>query len=117
MKKHSIYRWLRRMAMFSGIPSLMMMFSCGEHECLYGPPSDVISGVVLEREYQPIPRVLVQDENGDSLTSTDDNGFYELLNVENCKELTFSKDGYQSKDTTLCPACDGSVYMKRIAEE
>ena len=116
MKKHILYRWLRRMAIFSGIPALTMMFACDEHECLYGPPSDVIWGVILEKEYHPIPGVLVQDENGDSLTSTDDGGSYELLNVQNCKSLIFSKEGYYSKDTTLCPATDGSIYLKKIAE-
>ena len=105
------------MAMLSGIPALTMVSACGEQECLYGPPSDVIWGAVLEKEHQPISGVLVQDENGDSLTSTDDNGSYELLNVRNCKELIFSKEGYQSKDTTLCPATDGSIYMKKIDEK
>lgn len=117
MKKHSLYKWLRRAAMLSGVPALTMVSACGEHECLYGPPSDVIWGSVLDKEYHPIPGVLIQNENGDSLTSTNDDGFYELLDVQNCKELIFSKEEYQTKDTTLCPATDGSIYMKKIDGE
>lgn len=114
MKRHSFYRWFRRMAMLSGIPALTMMFACMKK---YGSPNDVIWGLVLEKEHQPIPEVLIQDENGDSLTSTDEYGSYELLNVQSCKDLTFSKVGYYSKDTTLCPTEDGTIYMKKIAEK
>ena len=118
MRKHSLYNWFHRVAMFLGIPSLTTFFACCEHECLYGPPSDVIWGVVLEKDYQPISRVLVQDENGDSLTSTDDNGSYELLNVQNCKDLIFSKDGYQTKDTTLCTTgYPRMIYLEKQSEE
>ena len=124
MKTRTLFRWFRRMAMFSGIPALSMMCDCAKLygppvDVLYGPPTDYqIFGKVLDKESnQPISGVLVQDENGDSLTSTDDNGSYELLNVQNCKDLIFSKDGYQTKDTTLCPATDGSIYMKKITEK
>ena len=117
MEKHSFYKWFRRVAMLSGIPALTTMFACDEHECLYGPPSDVIWGVVMGKEYHPISGVLVQDENGDSLTLTNDSGFYELLNVQDCMDLTFSKEGYQTKDTTLCPTSDGAIYMKKVTEK
>ena len=124
MKTHTLFRWFRRMAMFSGIPALSMMCDCAKLygppvDVLYGPPTDYqIFGKVLDKESnQPISGVLVQDEDGDSLTSTDDNGSYELLNVQHCKDLTFIKEGYQTKDTTLCPTMDGSIYMKKITEK
>ena len=51
MKKHSIYRWLRRMAMFSGITILAMMFACSKK---YGPPDDMNWGLVLDKEIQEV---------------------------------------------------------------
>ena len=51
MKKHSIYKWLRRMAMFSGITILAMMFaSCKK----YGAPDDMNWAQVLEKKTQEL---------------------------------------------------------------
>ena len=47
MKKHSLYKWFRRVAMLSGIPALTMMFACMKK---YGAPNDVIWGAVLDQE-------------------------------------------------------------------
>ena len=66
MKRHAFYRWLRRMAMFSGIPALTMMFACAKE---YGPPSDVNWSEVLEKV--PVSEAHVQDEDGESLTTTE----------------------------------------------
>ena len=51
MKKHSIYKWLRRMAMFSGITFLAMMFACSKK---YGPPDDMNWCQVLDKEIQEV---------------------------------------------------------------
>jgi hypothetical protein len=51
MKKHSLYRWLRRMAMFSGITILAMMFACSKK---YGPPDDMNWSQVLDKEIQEV---------------------------------------------------------------
>ena len=51
MKRLSIYKWLRRVAMFSGITILAMMFaSCKK----YGPPNDMNWGQVLDKETQEV---------------------------------------------------------------
>ena len=118
-----IFKWIRRVAMLSGIPALTMMCDCAKLygppvETLYGPPSDYqVFGKVLDKENnQPVSDVLVQGENGDSLTSTNENGEFEMLSKD-CKYLIFSKEGYQSKDTTLCPAEERLVFMQKQPEE
>ena len=51
MKKHSLYKWFRRVAMLSGITILAMMFaSCKK----YGPPDDMNWAQVLEKEIQEV---------------------------------------------------------------
>ena len=118
MKKHTFYRWFRRVAMLSGIPALTMLFACGEHECLYGPPSDVIWGSVLEKGTErPIPEVVIKDENSLPLDTTDEYGQFELT-ARDCEDFTFSKEGYQSKDTMLCPAVHSRmIYLEKLPEE
>ena len=120
-----IYKWLSRLAMLSGIPALTMMCDCAklygppsDVEVLYGPPSDYqVFGKVLDKEsQQPVSDVLIQGENGDSLTTTNLNGEFEVWSP-NCKDLVFSKDGYKSKDTTLCPAEERLVLMNKQPEE
>ena len=102
------------MAVLSGIPALTMMCDCAK---LYGPPSDVIWGAVLDQETnQPIPEVIIQDENSHPMDTTDELGQFELTTRE-CVDLTFSKEGYHSKDTTLCPSLGVTVFMKRETEE
>ncbi len=49
MKKHSLYKWFRRMAMFSGITILAMMFACAKK---YGPPDDMNWSQVLDKGTQ-----------------------------------------------------------------
>ena len=119
----SVFKWIRRVAMLSGIPALTMMCDCAKLygppvETLYGPPSDYqVFGIVLDKESnQPVPDVLVQGENGDSVVSTNANGEFEMWST-NCKELVFSKEGYQSKDTTLCPAKESLVILQKQTEE
>ena len=51
MKKHSLYKWLRRVAMFSGITILAMMFACSKK---YGPPDDMNWAQVLDKETQEV---------------------------------------------------------------
>ena len=51
MKKYSFYKWLRRMAMFSGITILAMMFACSKK---YGPPDDMNWSQVLDKEIQEV---------------------------------------------------------------
>ena len=51
MKKYSLYKWLRRMAMFSGITILAMMFACAKK---YGPPDDMNWRQVLDQETQEV---------------------------------------------------------------
>ena len=123
MKKHTLFRWFHRIAMLSGIPALTMMCDCAKLygppvEVLYGPPSDYqVFGKVLDKEsHQPVSDVHVQGANGDSLTTTNENGEFEIWSTE-CKDLVFSKDGYQSKDTTLCPAEERLVFMQKQSEE
>ena len=123
MKKHSLYKWIRHIAVFSGIPALTMLYDCAKLygppiEVLYGPPSDYqVFGKVLDKESnQPISDVLVQGEDGDSVAATNENGEFEIWSIE-CKDLVFSKDGYQSKDTTLCPAEERLVFMQKQSEE
>ena len=123
MKTHTLFRWFRRMAMFSGIPALSMMCDCAKLygppvDVLYGPPTDYqIFGKVLDKENnQPVFDVLVRGENGDSVASTNENGEFEVWSME-CKDLVFSKDGYRSKDTTLCPVEERLVFMQKKPEE
>ena len=85
MKKHSLYRWFRRVAMLSGIPALTMFFTTC---CKYGMPNDWIYGVVI-----------------------DEFGEFRLV-TENCIDLKFSKDGYQVKDTMICTPQHVSVTIK-----
>lgn len=125
MKKHRLYKWISRMAMLSGIPALTMVFGCENEklygppvEVLYGPPSDyMIMGEVHDKENdRPLPAVLIQDENGDTMASTSENGEF-LLMTNTCTDLVFSKDGYIAKDTTLCPSEGNLVYLQKHAEE
>ena len=51
MKKHALYKWLRRMAMFSGITILAMLFACSKK---YGPPDDMNWAQVLDKEIQEV---------------------------------------------------------------
>ena len=108
-----IFRWIHRIAIFTGIPALTMMCDCAKlygppTEVLYGPPTDYqVFGKVLDKESnQPVPDVLVQGENGE----------FEVQSTE-CKDLVFRKEGYQSKDTTLCPAEERLVFMQKQSEE
>ena len=66
MKRHAFYRWLRRMAMFSGIPALTMLFACAKE---YGSSSNVNWSVVLEKGL--VSEAHVQDEGDESLTTTE----------------------------------------------
>ena len=51
MKKHSLYKWFRRIAMLTGIAVVSMMFaSCKK----YGAPDDVNWGQVLDKETQEV---------------------------------------------------------------
>ena len=114
MKRHSIYKWFRRVAMFSGIPALTMMFACMKK---YGAPNDVIWGAVFDKETdQPIPEVIIQDENSQPMDTTDEYGQFQLI-TRDCMDLTFSKEGYHSKDTTLCPSFGVTVFMKKETKE
>ena len=51
MKKHSLYKWFRRVAMLSGITIVALMFACTKK---YGPPDDMNWGQVLDRETQEV---------------------------------------------------------------
>jgi len=62
MKKHSLYKWFRRVVMFSGIPALTIVFACCKK---YGPPSDVVWSEALNEETNlSVPEVVIQE--GDS---------------------------------------------------
>ena len=116
MKKHSFYRWLRRVAMFSGIPALTMIFACC---CKYGMPEDEdVFGVVVDKEtHGAIPGVSIRLEVQTTVVTTDEYGeFY--LGSGNCENLTFSKEDYLSKDTTLCPAVHSRmIYLEKLPEK
>lgn len=114
MKKHSIYRWFRNLAMLSGIPAFTVIFACC---CKYGMPEEaVIWGQVRENETKnPIAGVEIETENHGQ-TSTDEYGFFNLYS-SNCQNLIFSKDGYQPKDTTLCPNTDTRIFLEKQTEE
>ena len=110
MKKHTLYKWFRRVAMLSGIPALTMMFACMKK---YGAPNDVIWGAVFDKETdQPIPEVIVQDENSHPMDTTDEYGQFQLT-TRDCVDLTFSKEGYQMKDTTLCPSFENQIFLEK----
>ena len=51
MKKHTLYKCFRRVAMFSGITILAMMFACAKK---YGPPDDMNWSQVLDKETQEL---------------------------------------------------------------
>ena len=114
MKNHLIYKWLRRMAMLSGIPILAMMFATCKK---YGVPDDMrIWGQVRDNETKnPIAGVKIETENHDQI-STNEYGSFNLYS-SNCQNLIFSKDGYQSKDTTLCPNTDTRIFLQKQPEE
>ena len=108
MKKHSLYKWFRGMAMLSGIPAITMFFSTC---CKYGMPNDWIYGVVIDEETNGvIPEVVVESE-GDTLAVTDESGEFRLV-TGNCIDLKFSKEGYQVKDTMICTPQHVSVSIK-----
>ena len=117
MNKHSLYKWFRRMAMLSGIPALALFFTTC---CKYGAPKDRILGWVHEKGTgESIPEVLIQDENGDSITTTDQYGCFQLT-THHCVDLTLIKEGYQSKDTILCPVTGAGIVdiaMQKLPEE
>ena len=46
-----VYRWLRRVAMLSGLAVVAMMFACSKK---YGPPDDRDWGRVLDKETQEV---------------------------------------------------------------
>ena len=51
MKKHSLYKWFRRVALLSGITILAMMFaSCKK----FGAPDDMNWSQVLDKETQEV---------------------------------------------------------------
>ena len=114
MKKHALYKWLRRVMMFSGIPVLAMMFACCKK---YGAPDDMqIWGHVLDKKtYEPIEDVDIQC-HGNFHLHTMAAGDFELLDDE-CTDQYLTKEGYQSKDTTLCPGIDHKIYLEKLTEE
>lgn len=114
MKKHSIYKWFRRVAMLSGIPALTMMFACC---CKYGMPNeDMILGQVLDKETEnPIADVEVKTE-GHGQTSTDEYGCFNLYSTV-CDDFSFSKEGYATKDTLLCHDVDNRIFLEKLPEE
>ena len=114
MKKMKIYKWIRHMVMFSGIPALTMLFACS---CKYGmPEEDVIWGQVLDRETNnPISEVEVKTENHGQ-TSTDEYGCFELYST-NCDDISFRKEGYATKDTLLCHNQDNTIFLEKLPEE
>ncbi len=115
MKKHSIYKWFRRMAMLSGIPALTMMFSCA---CKYGMPSeDMIWDQVLDKDTEnPIADVEVRTDNLGQ-TSADEFGCFNMYSA-NCDDFSFSKEGYATKNTLLCYDVDNIIFMeKRLTED
>ena len=114
MKRHSIYRWFRRVAMLSGIPILAMMFTCCKK---YGVPDDIrIWGRVLDKETrEPIEDVDIQC-HGSFHLHTMATGDFELLDNE-CADMYLTKEGYQSKDTMLCPGINHKIYLEKLSEE
>ena len=115
-KKHTFYRWFRHVAMFSGIPALTMIFACC---CKYGMPEDEdVFGVVVDKEtHGGVPEVSIRLEDETTVITTNEYGEFRL-GSGNCEDLTFSKEGYQSKDTTLCPAVHSMmIYLERLPEE
>ena len=114
MKKHAFYRWFRRVVMFSGIPALTMIFACC---CKYGMPEDVFGVVVDKETHGAIPEVSIRLEDETTVITTDEYGEFRL-GRGNCENLTFSKEGYRSKDTTLCPAVHSRmIYLEKLPEE
>lgn len=114
MKKHAFYRWFRRVAMFSGIPALAMMFACC---CKYGMPSeDMVWGQVLDKETEnPIADVEVKtDAHGQTIT--DEYGCFDLYSTV-CDDFSFSKEGYATKDTLLCHDNDNTIFLEKLPEE
>ena len=114
MKKHSFYKWFRRVAMLSGIPTVTMIFACC---CKYGMPSeDVIWGQVLDKETEnPIADVEVKTENHGQ-TSTDEYGCFDLYSTV-CDDFSFRKEGYAMKDTLLCHGQDNTIFLEKLHEE
>lgn len=51
MKGMKVYKWLRRVAMLSGIAAVAMMFACTKK---YGSPDDMNWGQVLDKETQEL---------------------------------------------------------------
>lgn len=120
MKKHSVYKWLRRVAMFSGIPIFGLLFSCC---CKYGtnvmygvPYPDCINGLVMDKATQEgLPNVSVQAADGSISVYTDEVGRF-ILDKNDCTDLIFSKEDYQSKDTTLCPDLQNVVELQKQSD-
>ena len=119
MKTHTLFRWFRRVAMLSGIPALTMMFACC---CKYGMPDNLMSGYVYDNVYDDssepaIQNVSVQLKDGSTVATTDEYGYF-YFTSGNCEDLCFSKEGYQSKDTTLCPDnYHHIILMEKLPEE
>ena len=79
-------------------------------------PEDVIWGQVLDNETKnPIADVEIEAENH-SQTKTNEFGCFDLYS-SNCLNLVFGKEGYQSKDTTLCPNSDTRIFLEKQSAE
>ena len=113
MKRHSFYKWFRSAAMLSSIPILAMMFATCKK---YGVPDDKrIWGRVLDKETnEPIEDVDIQC-HGNYHLRTMAAGEFEWLDNE-CTDLYLTKEGYQSKDTTLCPGTNHKIYLEKLPE-
>ena len=113
MKKHSIYRWFRRVAMLSGIPALTMIFTTC---CKYGMPDDLIKGKVVDKETNsPVSGALIEYNYGGE-TFTDERGAFKLYTFD-CADMTISRIDYQAKDTTLCSDEEHVIKLQRLPEE
>ena len=113
MKKHTFYKWFRRMAMLSGIPALTMMFAC---TCKYGMPRDLVKGKIVDKETNsPVSGALIEYNHGGE-TFTDEQGTFELHTFD-CADMTITRVGYQAKDTTLCSDEEHVIKLQRLPEE
>ena len=116
MKRLFSYKTWRNILCATGLPFVsMLMSSCQK----YGGPDNYhsIHGTVIEQDSQePIDSVTIQEPNGNTeLTLNGGHFCIGYIDDDGSTTFTFSKEGYQTLDTTLCETGENvEIEMKKL---
>ena len=115
MKRFLSYKTWRNILCATGIPFFSMLLSSCQK---YGVPDDLhhIHGTVVEQDSEePIDSVIVQGPNG-NYERTFNGGYFGIryTDKDGCATFNFSKEGYQTLDTTLCETAEAvEIKLKK----